>query len=180
MGRGEPTHLVVGQITKPHGIRGEVVVRALTDHPGGIFAPGVVLFPAMDGGVHPDPARPPLRIEGVRPFRGGFLVKFEDCPDRTAADTLRRTELVVPADRVAPRQDGEVFYHELPGLRVEDTEGGDVGRVVEVFEAEPHVLLEVRTRRGSVLIAFVSDVVVDIQLDQRRLVVDPPPGLLEL
>lgn len=180
MSRGTPTHLVVGQITKPHGIRGEVVVRTLSDHPEGIFSPGVVLFPAREKRALPDPERPVMEIERVRPFRGGFLVKFERVPDRTAAESLRGLELLVPAEQVAPRQDGEVFYHELPGLKVVDVEGGEVGRVVEVFEAEPNVLLEVRTRRGSVLIPFVADVVVDVQLGERRLVIDPPPGLLEL
>jgi 16S rRNA processing protein RimM len=180
MGREAPTHLVVGQITKPHGIQGEVVVRPLSDHPEGIFSPGVVLFPALPRHAEPDPERAALRIDSVRPFQGGFLVAFDGVPDRNAAELLRRTELVVPADQVAPRQEGELFYHELPGLEVQDTAGVGVGRVVEVFETEPNVLLEVRTRRGSVLIPFVSAVVVDVRLEERILVVDPPPGLLDL
>ena len=179
-GSEAPTHLVVGRITKPHGIQGEVVVHPLTDHPEGIFSPGVVLYPAVEDGARPDPARPPLRIGRVRPFRGGFLVAFDGVPDRNVAEGLRRLELVVPADRVAPREEGEVFYHEFPGLRVQDAEGTEIGRVVEVFEVEPHVLLEVRTRRGSVLIPFVPDVVVEVALDRGLLVVDPPRGLLEL
>ncbi len=180
MARGTPTHLVVGRITKPHGIRGEVVVRSFSDHPEGIFSPGVVLFPSQEERPLPDSERSPLEIVGVRPFRGGFLVQCRGVADRTAAETLRGLELLAPTDQIAPRQDGEVFYHELPGLHVQDVDGGEVGRVVEVFEADPNVLLEVRTRRGSVLIPFVADVVVDVQLDQGRLVVDPPPGLLDL
>ncbi|MEJ2541178.1 MAG: ribosome maturation factor RimM [Gemmatimonadota bacterium] len=178
MGREAPTHLAVGQITKPHGIKGEVVVRSLTDHPEGIFSPGVVLFPSRGGS--PDPDREPLRIGAVRPFRTGYLVAFEGVSDRNDAELLRRVELLAPVDAVAPRQEGEVFFHEFPGMRVEDVEGTELGRVVEVFEVEPSVLLEVRTPRGQVLIPFVADVVVRVSLEEGTLVVDPPPGLLEL
>jgi 16S rRNA processing protein RimM len=116
----------------------------------------------------------------VRPFKDGFLVRFEGVEDRTQAEALRRLELLAPVEALAPRGEGEVFFHELPGMRVEDTAGVQVGRVLEVYELEPSVLLEVMTRTGKVLIPFVAEVVVDVQLEQRRLVVDPPPGLLDL
>jgi 16S rRNA processing protein RimM len=180
MGREAPTHLVVGQVTKPHGIKGEVFIRPLTDHPEGLFAPGVVLFPAGARGGEPDPGRPGLTLADVRPFKEGFLVRFEGIGDRNDAETLRRLELLAPVEALAPRGEGEVFFHELPGMRVEDTEGVQLGRVIEVYELEPSVLLEVMTRTGKVLIPFVAEVVVDVQLADRRLVVDPPPGLLDL
>ena len=179
MGREAPTHLAVGQVTKPHGIKGEVFIHPLTDHPEGLYAPGVVLFPAGPG-AEPDPDRPGLTLATVRPFKDGFLVRFAGVEDRTQAEALRRLELLAPVEALAPRGEGEVFFHELPGMRVEDTAGVQVGRVLEVYELEPSVLLEVMTRTGKVLIPFVAEVVVDVQLEQRRLVVDPPPGLLDL
>ena len=180
MGRDAPTHLAVGQVTKPHGIKGEVFVRPLTDHPEGLYAPGVVLFPAGTRGGEPDPDRPALTLAEVRPFKEGFLVRFEGFEDRNQAEMLRRTELLAPVESLAPRGEGEVFLHELPGMRVEDTAGVQLGRVLEVYELEPSVLLEVMTGKGKVLIPFVAEVVVDVQLEDRRLVVDPPPGLLDL
>ncbi|HSM05152.1 MAG TPA: ribosome maturation factor RimM [Longimicrobiales bacterium] len=180
MGREAPTHLAVGQVTKPHGIRGEVFVRPLTDHPEGLYAPGVVLYPAGSRRGTPDAGRAPLTLATVRPFKDGFLVRFEGVEDRTQAEALRRTELLAPVEALAPREEGEVFFHELPGMRVEDTEGVSLGKVVEVYELEPTVLLEVLTRGGKVLIPFVADVVMEVSVEERRLVVDPPQGLLEL
>lgn len=180
MGRPEPSHLVVGQITKPHGIKGEVFVRTSTDHPEGIFSPGAVLYPALGDSAEPDPARPPMRVETVRPFRNGFLVLFGGIRDRTEADAYRGLDLVVEMERIAPLEEGEVFYHQLRGMTVETLDGTRVGTVREIFEVAPLDLLEVRTSRGTILIPFVEDVVVEVHLEERRLVLDPPEGLLEL
>lgn len=180
MGRKEPTHLVVGVINKPHGVNGEVLVRPLTDHPGGIFAPGVVLLPGPRDGDGPDPDRPPLRVDQVRDFKDAFLVHFGGVRDRNDADELRGLYLHVEREAVAPLQEGEVFHYQLLGMRVETVAGEEVGTVQEVYELSPSDLIEVRTPRGSLLIPFHADVVVEVDAEGGRLVVDPPPGLLEL
>ena len=58
----QPTHLVVGHVSRAHGTRGEVYVQPLTDHPESVYAPGVVLRAAADDGEGPDPSGAPLRI----------------------------------------------------------------------------------------------------------------------
>jgi 16S rRNA processing protein RimM len=180
MGRSEPTHLIVGHVNRPHGVKGEVFVQSLTDHPEGIFSPGVVLLPADPDGTEPDFDRPPLRIESVRPFRDGFLVFFGGIRDRDDADTLRRLYLMVAMDALAPLEEGEVFYHQLLGMTVVTTSGVEVGTVREVYELSPADLLEVSTPRGSVFVPYRTEVVVDVDPERGRLVVDPPEGLLEV
>lgn len=180
MAREAPSHLVVGQIRKPHGIQGEVFVLPLTDHPGSVFAPGVVLLGADASGRAPDPSAPPLRVDEVRPFRRGFLVLFGGMRDRNDAERLRDLYLMLATDDLEPLADDEVFYHELLGMRVETVAGEEVGDVREVYEVRPSDLLEVRTRRGSVLIPFTREVVVEVDRAAARLVVDPPEGLLDL
>jgi 16S rRNA processing protein RimM len=179
-GTAAPDHLVVGFVSKPHGIRGEVYVQPLTDHPEGIFAPGVVLFPGAEDGRSPDVDAPPLRVEAARPMKRGLLVRFGGMRTRNDAEELRGTYLLSPVEDLAPLGEGEVFYHDLLGLEVETVGGGRVGTVREVFEQSPSDLLEVRTPRGTLLIPFVRAVVVEVDLDGGRLVVDPPDGLLEL
>lgn len=177
---GDPTHLVVGHITKPHGIKGEVTVRSLTDHPQGVYAPGVILYPAQAEGQAPDYDRPPLRVESVRPFRDGFLVLFGGFRDRNDAETLRGTYLLQTVEALEPLADDEVFHHQLLGMVVETVEGARVGTIREVFEHQPADLLEVRTARGLLLIPYTRQVVVEVDVEGGRLVVDPPEGLLEL
>jgi 16S rRNA processing protein RimM len=171
---------VVGFVSKPHGIRGEVFVQTLTDHPGGAFAPGVVLHVAGPDGQSPAADAAPLRVEATRPQKRGLLVRFAGVRDRNEAEELRGTYLLRALEDLEPLDDDEVFYHDLLGLTVETVEGESVGSVREVFEQAPHDLLEVRTPRGALLIPFVRTVVVEVDLPGRRLVVDPPDGLLEL
>ncbi|MBT8337055.1 MAG: ribosome maturation factor RimM [Gemmatimonadetes bacterium] len=178
--RAAPAHLVVGFVSKPHGIRGEVFVQSLTDHPGGAFAPGVVLCIAGADGREPATDAAPLRVEAARPQKRGFLVRFAGMQDRNDAEELRGLYLLRAIEDLEPLDEDEVFYHDLLGLAVETVSGEPVGEVHEVFEQAPHDLLEVRTPRGILLIPFVRTVVVGVDLPARRLVVDPPEGLLEL
>lgn len=175
-----PEHLVVGHIRKPHGVGGELFVRPLTDHPERTFAPGVVLRPAAHEGQDPDPDLPPLEVEAVRPYREGVLVRFAGVEDRNQADLLRGRYLLRRLEDVEPVAEDEIFYHELLGMRVEDRDGVELGRVVEVYEGRPADLLEVRRPGGTFLIPFARAVVVETDREGRRLVVDPPEGLLDL
>jgi 16S rRNA processing protein RimM len=180
MGRDDPDFLVVGHVNKPHGTKGEVFVWPLTDHPEGIFAPGVVLLGADAEGRRPDPELPPLRLETVRPFRRGYLVRFGGAADRNDAELFRDRYLLRELEALEPLADDEVFYHQLLGMRVETVDGREVGTVREVYELRPSDMLEVRTPTGMVLIPFRREVVVEVHRDEGRLVIDPPEGLLEL
>jgi 16S rRNA processing protein RimM len=179
-GTQDPPWLVVGHINKPHGIKGEVFVWSLTDHPEGIYAPGVVLHVADASQAHPDETIEPMVIETVRPYRRGFLVRFQGAGDRSQAETLRDRYLLRSMADIAPLADDEVFYHQLIGMRMELPDGTLVGTVREVYELRPSDLLEVRTATGTRLIPFVDHVVTEVHRDEGRMVIDPPEGLLDL
>jgi 16S rRNA processing protein RimM len=177
VGREDPAFLAVGQLVRPHGIEGEIAVRPLTDHPDSTFAPGVALHP---GGDDPDLRLPALTITASRPFQQGWLVCFEGVETRTEAELLRGRFLYRAFADVEPLAEGEVFRHELVGLDVITVSGERVGTVAAVYEAGPADLLEVRGDGREVMIPFVKDVVVEIDVEGGRLVVDPPEGLLTL
>jgi 16S rRNA processing protein RimM len=170
---------VVGQITKPHGTKGEVFVWPLTEDPGELFAEGEELILGDAEGAVGDPSDT-LTVEQVRPFKRGLLVKWEGYADRTAVTPLGGRYLLVPTARVAPLEEGEVYYHQLLGLEVVTLGGEVVGRVREVYETEPAHLLEVKGPERSHLIPFVKRIVKQVDLAAGRLVIEPPPGLLEI
>jgi 16S rRNA processing protein RimM len=180
MGREDPRFLVVGHMNKPHGTKGELFVWPLTDHPEGTFAPGVVLRPGRAEGNDPDPDLPPLHVVGVRPFRRGYLVSFRGVDDRFQAALLSGCYLYREMEELEPLAEGELFYHQVLGLDVVTTEGRAVGKVTEIYELRPADLLEVSDGERQVLIPLVEGVVVDVDLDDARLVIDPPDGLLDL
>lgn len=175
-----PSHLVVGHLNKAHGTRGEVFLWPLTDHPGSHFAPGVLLF--LDGPDDGEPSAdvPPLRIEAVRGYRKGFLVRFEGYEDRTSAETLTGRYVLRPFEEIDELDDGEVFYHELLGATVVTPGGETVGTVQEVYPTRSGDLLEVARDGGSVMIPVIPEVVVAFDRARGAVVIDPPPGLLEL
>lgn len=180
MGRTDPDYLVVGHLNKPHGTKGELFVWPLTDHPEGAFAPGVVLYLGSGDTGEPDPDLPPLRVESARPFRRGFLVRFGGVEDRNAAETWRGHYVMRAVEDLEPRADDELFYHELLGMRVETPDGQVLGEITEVYELQPADMLEVRGDGKVRMIPFLMDLVVEVDLDERVLVVDPPEGLLDL
>ena len=180
MGREDPSHLVVGHISKPHGNKGELFVWPLTDHPEGVYAPGVLLGLGDAEDDQPNPDLPPLRVEHARPFRRGFLVAFGGVTDRNHAELLRNRYLFREAEALEPLAEGEVFYHQLLGTEVVTTEGDPVGRVTEVYELQPADMLQVQGQDGEIMIPFLKEVVVEVDIDAGRIVIDPPDGLLDL
>jgi 16S rRNA processing protein RimM len=180
MERPEPSYLVVGHINKAHGTKGEVFVWPLSDHPESTFAPGVILYLGDETGDAPDSSQPSMAIESVRPFRRGYLLRFPGVTDRTGAEYLCGRYLLRPAGELEELKDGEVFYHQLLGMKVFTVNGDEVGEVVEVYELRPADLLEVRGPGGTCHIPFLQTIIRDVDTDSGRLVVDPPAGLLDL
>jgi 16S rRNA processing protein RimM len=178
--RSEPSYLVVGHLNKAHGTKGELFVWPLTDHPEGAFAPGVVLYLGDQSGNRPDPGRPTVMVESVRPFRRGYLVRFQGIADRDAAELIRDRYLLRPMEEIEPTEDGEVFYHQLLGLTVRTVNGQEVGEIVEVYELRPADLLEVRGPDGTHYLPFLASIVQEVDLEAGVMIVDPPEGLLEL
>ncbi len=166
--------LVVGRIGRAHGIKGEVSVEVRTDEPEARLAPGAVLAtdPAATG---------PLTIATGRVHSGRLMLRFEGVRDRTGAEALRGTLLIAEVDPEETPEDPEEFYdHQLIDLDVVTVDGREVGRITEISHLPYHDLLVVQRPDGDeVLIPFVAEIVPEIDLEQQRAVVDPPPGLLD-
>jgi len=178
-GHETPQHLVVGHIHKAHGVKGEVFVHSLTDHPDSVLAPGVVLSLGNDRGTL-DGAAGTLTLRSIRPHKKGWLVHFEGVLSRSEAELLRGRYLMRAIEELPEREVDELFYHELLDLEVITVEGRGLGRVREVYEMQPHDLLEVRGGPSHHVIPFSRAIVKEVDLEAGRLVVDPPEGLLEL
>jgi 16S rRNA processing protein RimM len=168
--------LVVGRISRPHGIRGEVSVEVRTDDPELRFKAGTALAtePSAVG---------PLTVGSRRWHSGRLLISFDGIADRDAADGLRGVLLVIDSDEVAGSSDPDEFHdHELIGLAVVTPGGDQVGTVTDVRHHGQDLLVVAGSgqRAGQeILIPFVSAMVPEVDVLAGRLVVDPPPGLLD-
>ncbi len=170
--------LVVGRVSKAHGITGEVVVEVRTDDPENRFAQGNTLR-AKVSSRGPDRA---YTVESARAHGGRLLVRLGGVTDRDAADALRGALFVVDSEELPPITDPDEFYdHQLEGLRVRTVTGVEVGTVAEVLHTPGGELLSVRTASGAeILVPFVGAIVSAVSLVEGVVDIDPPDGLLEL
>jgi 16S rRNA processing protein RimM len=180
MGRQDPSFLAVGHLNKPHGTKGELFAWPLTDRPESVYVPGTVFHSSSAEGAQPDPDLPPLRLTSVRPFKRGFLVSFGGVHDREGSERLQGRYLFKEMATLEPLAEGEVFYHQLLGMEVVTKEGEALGEIAEVYELRPADLLEVHGPKGDVMIPFLSHIVIEVDTEVGRMVIDPPDGLLDL
>ncbi len=166
--------VVVGRVGRAHGTRGQVTVDVRTDEPEARLAPGSVLL------TDPEAAGP-LLVSAGQVHSGRLLLTFEGVADRTAAEALRGTLLLTEVDPdVRPDDDEEWYDHQLVGLDVVRPDGTAVGEVREVLHLPGHDLLAVDRPDGSeALVPFVTEFVPEVDLAANRIVVTPPPGLLD-
>jgi 16S rRNA processing protein RimM len=168
--------LVVGRIGRPHGVHGELAVEVRTDDPELRLAVGAVLAtePVAAG---------PLIVTGSRWHSARLLLRFAGVDDRTAAEDLRGTLLVVDSADLGELPDPDEFRdHQLIGLSVIAPGGEQVGTVADVLHHGQDLLVVAGSgkRAGAqILIPFVSAIVSDVDVSAGLLRVDPPPGLLD-
>jgi 16S rRNA processing protein RimM len=172
----------VAVIGAPHGVRGAVRIRCFTEDPDAVAAYGVL---ETESGKR-------LSLARVGVAKGGILAEIDGVTDRNAAALLRGTRLFVPRSALPEPEEEEYYYDDLIGLAVETVDGRPVGEVRAVHDYGAGDILEVaagttaraRDRQGGrrprpVLVPFTREIVPEVRLDERRIIIDPPPGLLE-
>ncbi len=165
--------LQVARIGKPHGIRGEVTVQVLTDAPGDRFIPGTefIVEPATAG---------PLTVLSARWNKDILLLAFEEIETRNEAEAIRGAKLFIETSEIDEDDDEGWYEHELEGLDVRvGTEV--VGKVTGLHTLPVQDLLVVTTTDGrELLIPFVEQIVPEVNVGEKFILVTPPPGLFEV
>ena len=174
----------VARVRRPHGVRGELAVEALTDEPDAILAPGRRVFQGThEGGLWLDPttgAPRELHITGLRPVKDGWLLTLAEIGDRTEAERWNGRQLLAPVDELSEPHEGEVFAHELVGMTLVDAANGEtLGEVIEFYDLPQGLLLEFRGPRGVHSVPFVEEFVEAVDRASRRISVRLPDGLIE-
>ncbi len=175
-----PTHLAVGLLKKPHGVKGDVLVFPLTDAPADIFRPGRILAVLDRQGR---PTGETVTVARGRAYQRAWLLHFEGVDDRAGLGAMRERYLGITIGEARPLADGEFYLHELIGLAVQLKDKTPVGVVREVYEAPQGWLLAVRADGDSGkehLVPFAAGVVRRVDRAARLVVITPPDGLLEL
>ncbi|MFI5208077.1 MAG: ribosome maturation factor RimM [Gemmatimonadales bacterium] len=174
----QPTHLAVGLLKKPHGVKGDALVYPLTDAPELVFTAGRVLVLLDRDGR---PVGSEVVVVRARAYQRAWLVHFRGMENREALEALRERYLGISAGEARPLKEGEFYLHELIGLAVELKDKTPVGVVRDVYDAPQGYLLGVRNEAGKEhLVPFTPGIVRRVDRAERRVVITPPDGLLEL
>lgn len=161
--------VTIGKCIKPHGLKGEIRVKAITDFPERFEETTHVFAHA-----NKDPVRP-LTITATRPQSGGYLITFQGVDNIEKAEKLRGLFLAVREDELVELEDDEYWHWELVGLRAESPEGHHLGTLSEVIESPAHDLYVI-SAPGQVdhLVPAVHQYVPEIDIEAKKIVVILP------
>jgi len=163
----EPT-VIVGKITRAHGLHGEVSVLVFSDNPRR-FEPGSDVF--LEDGTR-------LTIRSSRGKGSATLVGFEGLEDRSAAERVRGRMLVVPEAMLPPLPAGEYWPHQLEGCEVITESGRRLGSIVDVIPSPANDLWLARDPDGTeTLVPAIKEVVVSVDVAAKHVLVSDVPGL---
>ena len=165
--------LLVGRVARAHGNRGQVIVNPETDFPAERFAAGNVLIVEHEGGTVE------RRITAVRFQQGRPIVSLDGIDTMNDAEALAGAELKVPAAALAPLPPGTYYRHDLVGCEVRTKDGRVVGTVTDVQGPLERSLLVVAAAGGEVMIPMVEGIVLEVDAEARRILADPPDGLID-
>lgn len=163
----DPTRrILVGRIHGAFGVRGEVKLESLTEPPGNLvrYQPWILR----------DAVGREREVSGAKARVGckGLIGTLPGIEDRDAADALRGAELFVPRSALPPPKDGEFYWIDLEGLRVENLDGVDFGRAAFVFSNGANDVLVVRGDRERMIPWLRPDFIRALDFDAGRIVVD--------
>ncbi len=164
---GLPQHVIVGRVASAHGVSGAIRVNALSDVPHR-FDPGQALH-IVDRSysiTHSSPAP-----------NGQVILRLQGIDSADTAKGLVGQPVTVPQSAVPPPREGEYYHFQLLGLKVLTDDGECLGRVREILETGSNDVYVVSGESGEVLIPALTDVVLEVRLDEGCMVVKLLEGL---
>ena len=159
--------VLVGRVLKPHGLTGELHVQPITDSPNR-FASGELLF--LAGRQY--------RSEYARhQTHASLVLKLEGIDSSEDAQALHGVSIFVPRDRVPPLPQGQYYYFQLLEMEVYTSTGEHLGRISEIMETGSNDVYVVTNGPQEILIPALDDVITNVDIEARRMVINLPDGL---
>lgn len=171
----DPGRVVLAEISRPRGTRGEVLAVSQTDVPGRLEQLKRAWIRLADE------SDIEVELSEAWEHKGNWVLKFSGVDSIQEADRLRGSDLWVPVEQRAQLPDGELFRSDLIGCAVIDKSSGRVlGQVQGFQQYGGPLLLEVMVDGREALIPFVAVICTDVDLENKAIGVALPEGLLEL
>ena len=158
-------YLLLGEIVRPQGIRGEVKVRHYTDDPERFYDLDVVF---LKRGENYDE----VNVEDARVQGDDVYLKLEGVDDRNEAEKLRNIQLWVDRDNAVELGEDEVFIADILGAKAFDTKGNPVGVLKDVLTPGGVDVFVLKTPKGNLMFPALKEVLLEMNAEEGKLVLD--------
>jgi 16S rRNA processing protein RimM len=167
----EKDFLAVGKFRRTHGIRGDLLFTVITDFPERL-KPGTTVFVGDQ--------KKPLKISSLKPHNDGIIFGFKGITNPEEAIAYVTEYVYVPLEDRPALPEGEYYHHQIVGLKVVDVNGKDLGIVSEILITGANDVYVTKTDQGKeILIPAVKQVLKEINLEEKTMIVELPEGLIE-
>ena len=161
--------IVIGQILASWGNKGKLKVEIVTDFPQR-FAPSSKIY------IN----RQPATITGTEWRQGKVIIKLDTIDSIEDAEKLRGQLVEIHHSQLHSLPEGQYYHFQIIGLEVWTTQGELLGNLTEILTTSSNDSYVVRGAKGEILIPAIEDVIKSVDLNKKRLVIEPIEGLLSL
>lgn len=171
---------MLGRVLGAHGLRGQLRVRYFGDGPENILGAPRLVLAGSEGEIE-DPAAEEFEVEGAAAGRPGEVrLALRGIGDRNAAEELKGRLVAGAQEHLSALPEGEFYWYELIGCRVQAAGGRTIGTVKEILETGAHDVLVVEGKDGrSFLIPTARALMKEVDVEAGRIVVEDLPGLFD-
>lgn len=165
----------VGKIINTHGIRGELKVVRISDFEER-FTVGNELQLVKNNNENPQT----VTILKHRVHKGFDLLQFEEITDLTTAEKYKNYYLKIKKEQLTPLEENEFYYYEIIDCMVETRTGEVIGKIKEILSPGANDVWVVSGKQGKdVLIPYIKDVVKEVSIEEKKVIIEPMEGLLD-
>ncbi|MCP5086138.1 MAG: 16S rRNA processing protein RimM [Rhodobacteraceae bacterium] len=167
----DPNLICIGAVMGAFGAKGEVRLKSFCADPADIGSYGTLTSEDGSQSFH-------LTIS--RPVKAGYAARIKGVRYKDQADALKGTRLCVARDALPNLPDDEFYHSDLIGLEVLDTGGAKIGQIKAVHNHGAGDMLEITGPglKGGIMLPFTQQAAPTVDLASRRVIVDPPDGVL--
>jgi 16S rRNA processing protein RimM len=166
----EPDFLIVGRIVRPHGVRGELAMKILTQFPEHL---------ANLETLYVGPNHTPRSLARLRRTPAGMIILLEGIANRDQAEKLRGALVHIHIDDAIPLGDGEVYLYQIQGIRVVSDTGQELGKLTGLIETGANDVYVVTNEQGNeLLLPAIPDVIRQIDVTNQLMTVHLLEGLV--
>lgn len=166
-------YVPVGKVVRPHGIKGGLKIWPYLDKESFYLELKELRLLSREA-VSLD-----CRVVKAFKQKGHIIYYLKGIDSIEAGELWRGSEIAVPPDKFEKLPLDDYYWHELDGLTVYTLSGQNVGRIVDFLQTGANPVLVVMGDRGEVLIPAIKSIVTQVNLDERKIIINPLEGLLD-